>query len=80
MAENLFMAGICVGAVFGLLHAAYVFRVICADGTADGLGTVGRALYYAIWTFVLWTLLGTYVLVLWIVGLILWLPFKAVRV
>ena len=39
---------------------------------AQGLGraTRIRAFYYALWTFVLWAVLGTYVLVLWLVALI----------
>jgi len=59
--------GLFVGAVFGLLHGAYVYRVISTPG---GGAAHARAGYYAIWTLALWLLFGTYVLVLWLVAVV----------
>ena len=55
-----------LGAFFGILHGAYLYRQqIAVRGRAAGL-------YYGIWTFALWTLFGAYVLVFWILGFILY--------
>ena len=68
-------AGTVIGAVFGLVHAAYVFRAV-ADGSAAGQARAG---YHAVWTFGLWLLLGSYVLALWLIGVVLYAVFKAFR-
>ena len=60
-------AGAIVGAVLGLLHAGYVYRVVAVPG---GTAAHARAGYYALWTFLLWLLFGTYVLLLWVVSLV----------
>ncbi len=68
-------AGTVIGSVLGLVHAVYVFRLV-ADDSAAGQARAG---YYAVWTFGLWLLLGSYVLVLWLVGVVLYAVFKAFR-
>jgi hypothetical protein len=57
--------GSALGAVLGLLHGVYLYRqqATTAGGKAMGL-------YYGVWTFALWTLFGSYVLALWILGLV----------
>ena len=65
-------AGTVVGAVLGLLHAGYVYRLVAVDGHL-------RAGYYAVWTLALWLLFGTYVLVLWVISVVAYTiarPFK----
>jgi len=59
--------GLVVGAVLGLLHGAYVYRVVAMPG---GAAAHVRAGYYAIWTLALWLVFGTYVLVLWLVAVV----------
>jgi hypothetical protein len=55
-----------LGAFFGILHGAYLYRQqIAVRGRAAGL-------YYGIWAFALWTLFGAYVLVFWILGFIVY--------
>ena len=56
-------AGTTVGAIFGTLHAIYVYRLVAADGHV-------RAGYYALWTLALWLLFGTYMLVLWVISVV----------
>ncbi len=58
-------AGTILGAVLGLLHAGYVYRVVSVPG---GATAHARASYFALWTLCLWLLLGTYVLALWIIS------------
>lgn len=52
-------AGAVAGAVIGLLHAGYVYRMVAVEGQL-------RAGYYTLWTFGLWLVFGTYILVFWI--------------
>jgi len=65
--NSVFWAGTLVGAVVGLLHAGYVYRVVSVQG---GAAVHARAGYYALWTLSLWLLFGTYVLVLWIISVL----------
>ncbi len=60
-------AGMIVGAVLGLLHGGYVYRVVSLPG---GAAAHARAGYYALWTLFLWLLFGPYVLVLWIISVV----------
>lgn len=73
--------GAAVGALLGLFHAGYVYRLHLTDaGRVPGGASAAaraRALYYALWTFGLWVLLGSYVLYLWLVGCLLYLASKA---
>ncbi len=72
-------AGITVGALLGLAHATYIFKTV-ANNVPSGVSTnYPRAIYFAAWTFGLWILFAPYVLVLWIVGVLLYLIFKAFR-
>ena len=61
--------GFVIGALLGLLHAAYVYRVVTSTAPAS----VGpqRGFYYAMWTFVLWALFGSYVMILWCLSVVL---------
>ena len=60
--------GTLLGALCGLAHAAYVYGVVLnAAGSASSRHT-GKALYAAAWTLGLWLLMGTYLLVFWLLG------------
>jgi hypothetical protein len=65
--KSMLWGGAVIGAIFGLLHAGYVYRVVSVPG---GAAAHARAGYYAVWTLALWLLFGTYVLVLWIVSVV----------
>ena len=71
--ETVLWTGVVMGAVLGLAHGAYVYRSMVAAGRAS-IPSVGlrriRATYYAGAAFVLWVVLGAYVLVLWLIALI----------
>ncbi|MCZ6665894.1 MAG: hypothetical protein O7B81_11350 [Gammaproteobacteria bacterium] len=61
--------GSAIGAALGFLHGVYLYRKITARASAGGATGINvRGLYYAIWTFALWTLFGSYVLAFWLVG------------
>jgi hypothetical protein len=68
MSEYLLLGSV-VGAVLGLTHGISVYRQIAArNSTGIGPGGSLQGLYYALWTFALWTLFGSYVLVFWLLG------------
>ena len=61
--------GSAIGATLGFLHGVYLYRKITARASVgDATGINVRGLYYAVWTFALWTLFGSYVLAFWLVG------------
>ena len=66
--------GSMLGAIFGLAHAIYVFRVVVREPSGRNLPTFLPALYAALWTFALWLLFGTYLMLLWLLGCLLY-PF-----
>lgn len=72
-------AGTVVGAFFGVIHAVYVYRLITTEAPAETPPSRARALYYALWTLGLWVLFGSYILVLWLIGVVLYTLFKALR-
>ena len=55
--------GTLLGASFGLLHGAWVARQQFAVS-----GDLTRALWFALWTLVLWTVFGAYLLAFWLIG------------
>ena len=72
----LLWVGTVFGAAIGLTHALYLWRVSLQE--SDSRST---AVYRGAWAIGLWTIFGTYVLVLWIVGVIAYglagiLPFR----
>ena len=77
--DMLVSAGTIIGMSFGLFHAVYVYRYAFAEPPADSARSHVRSFYYALSTFVLWALFGTYVLVLWLVGAVFYVVFKAFR-
>lgn len=54
-----------MGAAVGLAHAIYLWRV-----SVQGAEGRSAAIYRGVWAVGLWTLFGTYVLVLWVVGVV----------
>ncbi len=80
------MIGTACGALLGSIHAGAVFarHRRRARGRRQGVPYVvnATAAYFAAWTFMLWIIFGSYVLVLWIVtgviyaGYLLWRPLR----
>ena len=72
-------AGSVVGVLLGLAHAAYVYRVVAYGVSAGAEPNHVHGFYFALWTFGLWLLFGSYVLILWLIGVLLYTIFKAFR-
>lgn len=66
------LIGSVLGAGIGLFHATGLARRLAArsDFASPGfsLSGIGTALYYGLWTLVLWTMFGSYVLYLWLIA------------
>lgn len=74
--SSLLWVGTVFGAAIGLAHAVYLWRVSLQETDSRSI-----ALYRGVWAIGLWTIFGTYVLVLWIIGVIAYgltglLPFR----
>ena len=63
--SDLLWIGSVLGALVGVAHAIYLLGVSAHEPRGRGAG-----IYRAIWAIGLWSLFGTYVLVLWVVGVI----------
>jgi hypothetical protein len=74
--NSVLWSGTIVGALLGLLHAGYIYRVVSMPGGAAAHSCAG---YYALWTLALWLLFGTYVFVLWMISLIAYIIAKFFR-
>ena len=68
-----------IGAAIGLVHAAYVFRAVRLANGETGAGKRPPPIVYSIWTILLWTLLGGYVLAMWVIGAAGYLLFRRSR-
>lgn len=70
------MIGSAFGALAGLIHACavYVHQVGRARDrlAAHPFGVRANAAYFALWTFSLWVLFGSYVLFLWIISVMVY--------
>ena len=72
--------GSAIGAVLGLTHGANLYRQMAARAPAgSGTGGKARALYYALWTLLLWTVFGAYALLFWILGLLAYPLVRLIR-
>ena len=68
--------GTTFGALVGLIHACAVFAKQL-DRARDRRKTIpfsvyATATYFAIWTFALWVLFGSYVLYLWMIAVVIY--------
>ena len=72
-------AGSVIGALLGLAHAAYVYRIVANGGPAGAIPNRAHGFYFALWTLGLWILFGSYVLILWLIGVVPYFIFKAFR-
>ena len=68
MVTTILWLGTIAGLVAGLVHAAHI---LASQSSLPGSNSTLMAVYRAGWAVVLWTLLGSYLLVAWIVGAVL---------
>ena len=73
------MIGTVIGLLFGLMHTAYLTKVVASDGGTATTTNWITALNFACWTLLLWLFMGAYILGFWLVGFVFYLIFKAFR-
>lgn len=75
--------GASVGTLIGVLHAGYVYRHAVREAPATlrehPVMMRIRAGYYALWTFLLWVVFGSYVLFLWMASVAVYAAYKGVK-
>ncbi len=76
---DFFLVGALMGLIIGLLHVVYLSKVV-AIGTNSATSSARlAALNFALWTCGLWILMGAYVLGLWLISVVFYIVFKAIR-
>ncbi|NNE21919.1 MAG: hypothetical protein HKN11_04855 [Rhizobiales bacterium] len=63
-----FWGGTLLGTACGVVHAVHIMKV---QSRLPGPDVKSMAFYRAAWALVLWTLVGGYLLIMWIFGLAL---------
>ena len=78
--DEFFWLGSAIGAVIGIAHGVNLYRQMAARAPA-GRATSGKAqaLYYALWTLLLWTVFGAYALLFWILGILAYPIVRLIR-
>ena len=75
--NNFFALGGLLGLVIGLLHSAYLYRVVTAGGVTSDSRL--QAINFGLWACTLWFLLGGYLLAYTLIALLAWLGFRWMR-
>ncbi len=82
MANALIIGGT-VGAIVGLIHAwgVYVRQTseIPERLSNHPVAIRARAAYFALWTFFLWVLFGTYVFYLWVISTVIYAIYNVLK-
>ena len=73
------LVGALIGLIIGLFHAAYMSRVVASGSNSVGSSARVSALNFAAWTCALWILMGAYVLGFWLISVVFYIVFKAIR-
>lgn len=82
MLSTVLLIGTALGAGLGVLHAGGIYRDRLNSITRRGGASTSariQATYAAVWSFVLWTAFGSYVLIIWLVSLPIWVGSRALR-
>lgn len=69
---EILLVGLFISAIIGLMHGVYVYQVEMAEAGS------GRAVYFGLWTFFLWLLLGSYALLFWVISVVVYAVYRAV--
>ena len=77
--NDFLLVGALLGLMTGLLHAAYLSRLIASGNNSVASSARVSTLNFALWTCGLWILLGAYVLGLWLISVVFYIVFKAIR-
>ena len=76
---DFFLVGALMGLIISLLHVAYLSRLVASGKNSVGSSARFSALNFAVWTCGLWILMGAYVLGFWLISVVFYIVFKAIR-
>ena len=81
--STLLMIGSAVGVIIGLVHGCYVYVQRTKEDPkklADHPVRVrANAVYFALWTLVLWMVFGSYVFNLWLISVVIYSAYKGIK-
>ena len=77
--HDFILFGTAIGLVIGLMHTAYLTKVVSAGGNTTATPRWISTLNFACWAMLLWLLMGAYVVGFWLIGFVFYLIFKAFR-
>ena len=77
--NDFLLVGALIGLITGLLHAAYLSRLVASGTNSVGSSARVSALNFTLWTCGLWILMGAYVFAIWLISVIFYIVFKAFR-
>lgn len=78
MPDTIYIA-LLIGALAGTVHAMQVYksRLIAYQNARQGvLGRHLQALYYSLWTLILWLLLSVCIFWFWMIGVVIFVIYK----
>ncbi len=81
--STLLMIGSAVGVIIGLVHGCYVYVQRTKEDPKKLAEHPVRvrinAVYFALWTLVLWTAFGSYVFNLWLISVVIYSAYKGIK-
>ncbi len=77
--NDFLLGGTLVGLLFGIFHAVYMSRLVSVGSGSETSINWTSGLNFALWTIVLWILMGGYLLGFWLIAVVFYLVFKAFR-
>ncbi len=81
--STLLMIGSAVGVIIGLVHGCYVYFQRTREDpkklAEHPVRVRANAVYFALWTLVLWTAFGSYVFNLWLISVVIYTAYNGIK-
>ena len=81
--STLLMIGSAVGVIIGLIHGCYVYFQRTKEDpiklAEHPVRVRANAVYFALWTLVLWAAFGSYVFNLWLISVVFYSAYKVIK-
>ena len=74
--SDFFLIGTLIALVIGVCHAVYLYGLVVNSAGSTPPESKISALNFSIWTCALWILTGAYLIGLWLIAVVFYLPFK----
>jgi hypothetical protein len=77
--NDFLLLGTLVGLVISFFHAAYMYGLVATGANTTTSGSKLFAFNFSLWTCALWILMGAYLLGFWLISIVFYIVFKALR-